>query len=168
VKIKINCSKKSLSISRKSYPCAIGVDGFIPEQDGREGDGKTPLGTYPLRYGLYRADRIEVPETELEMHKIREDDGWCDAPDDPAYNRLVRLPYPASVEELYRDSQVYDVVLVLAHNDNPPIPDMGSAIFIHIAREGYKPTQGCVAISKEDMLEVLPKSKPGMDVEITA
>ena len=167
MKIKVNCSKKSLSIGQNSIPCAIGVNGFIPERDGREGDGKTPLGTYPLRYGYYRADRIEVPETKLVFHEIRQDDGWCDASDDPAYNRPVRLPYPASAEKLYRDSQVYDVVLVLGHNDNPPIADMGSAIFLHIAREGYKPTQGCVAISREHMLEIVPKLTSGTLVEIS-
>lgn len=168
MKIKVNCSKKRLSIGRKSYVCAIGLNGFIPEEDGREGDGKTPLGTYPLRYGCYRSDRIELPKTDLVLHKTRPEDGWCDASDDPAYNRPIRLPYPASAEKLYRDSHVYDVVLVLGHNDNPPIADMGSAIFLHIAREGYKPTQGCVALSKEDMLDILPKLKPGMDVQITA
>lgn len=166
MKINVDCSKKSLSIGGKSYPCAIGVNGFIPENQGREGDGKTPLGTYPLRYGLYRADRIELPRTELEMHEIRQNDGWCDAPDDPAYNRLVRLPYPASAENLYRGGPVYDVVIVLGHNDEPPVAGMGSAIFLHIAREGYLPTQGCVAISREHMLELLPDLKSGMDVKL--
>lgn len=166
MKINVNCSKKSLSIGGNSFPCAIGVNGFTPEPDGREGDGKTPLGSYPLRYGLYRADRIDVPDTNLEMHETREDDGWCDASDDPAYNRPVRLPYPASAEKLYRESHVYDVVLVLGHNDNPPVPDMGSAIFIHIARDGYKPTRGCVAIARGHMLDILPMLKPGMVIEI--
>ena len=150
-----------------SFKCAIGKNGYIPEADGREGDGKTPLGAYPIRYGFFRADRIEIPKTDLIMLETRADDGWCDAPDDPAYNRAVRLPYPASTENLYRDSQVYDVLLVLGHNDSPPVADMGSAIFLHIAREGYKPTQGCVAISEIDMLRILPRLKPGTIVEIS-
>lgn len=102
------------------------------------------------------------------MLETRDDDGWCDAPSDPAYNRPVRLPYTASAEKLYRDSHVYDVVLVLGHNDDPPIADMGSAIFLHIAREKYKPTQGCVAISEDDMMKLLPKLNPGVLVEITS
>lgn len=166
MKIKVNCSKKSLRFGRRTITCAIGVNGFISEADGREGDGKTPLGTYPLRYGFFRADRIELPDTELQMHALGEGDGWCDALDDPAYNRPVRIPYTASVEQLHRKSHVYDVVLVLGHNDDPPVPDMGSAIFLHVAREGYKPTQGCVAISKAHMLEFLPKLKRGMLVQI--
>lgn len=166
MKIKVNCSKKRLSIGRQSFACATGVSGFIPERDGREGDGKTPLGTYTIRYGFYRADRIELPKTEIVMRPTRKDDGWCDAPDDPAYNRPVRLPYAASAEELYRDSHVYDVVFVLGHNDSPPVPDMGSAIFLHIAREGYQPTRGCVAISEQDMLEILPILKSGTEFQI--
>jgi len=102
------------------------------------------------------------------MLETREDDGWCDAPEDPSYNRQVKLPYSANAENLYRDSHVYDVVLVLGHNDDPPIADLGSAIFLHIAREGYKPTQGCVAINEEDMLKLLPKLKPGTIVEISS
>lgn len=166
MKIKISAGKKTLRLGKKTYTCAIGKNGFMDESEGREGDGKTPLGSYPLRYGMFRTDRIELPETELVMWPIREEDGWCDAPDDPVYNRPVRLPYPASAEKLYRDSHVYDVILVLGHNDAPPAPDMGSAIFLHIAREGYKPTQGCVALTREDMLEMLPKLKPGMVVDI--
>jgi len=166
VKIKISAGKKTLRIGKKKYDCAIGHNGFIDEKDGREGDGKTPLGKYPLRYGMYRADRIELPDIHIPMRPIREDDGWCDAPNDPAYNRPVRLPYPASAEELFRDSNVYDVILVLGHNDDPPVPEMGSAIFLHIARDEYKPTQGCVAISRQDMLKILPKLKPGMKVKI--
>lgn len=168
MKIKISAGKKTLRLGKKSYRCAIGINGYTSHEDGREGDGKTPLGQYPLRYGMFRADRIEAPKTELVMRPIREDDGWCDAPSDPAYNRPVRLPYPASAEELYRDSHVYDVILVMGHNDEPPVPDRGSAIFLHIARDGYKPTQGCVAISRDDMLKILPKLTSGMIVDIDA
>ena len=166
MKIKISAGKKTLRLGKKSYDCAIGLNGFIDEKDGREGDGKTPLGKYRLRYGLYRADRVELAETHIPMRPIREDDGWCDTPDDPAYNRPVRLPYPARAEVLYRESHVYDVILVLGHNDDPPVPEMGSAIFLHIARQNYKPTQGCVALNREDILKILPKLKPGMKVKI--
>ncbi|NNC38219.1 MAG: hypothetical protein EX271_00015 [Acidimicrobiales bacterium] len=162
----VNCSKKKLSIGKQTFDCAIGVNGSIPEAEGREGDGKTPLGTYLLRYGFYRADRIEEPDTQLVMHEICEDDGWCDAPEDAAYNRLVRLPYPASAEEMFRDSTVYDVVLVLGHNDTPPVAGRGSAIFLHVAREGYKPTQGCVAVSLDDMMKIVPDLPRGAIIEI--
>lgn len=166
MKIKVSCRKKKLSIGRDNFACAIGKNGYIDGADGREGDGKTPLGTYAIRYGLYREDRINLPETDIVFHALREDDGWCDAPDDPGYNRPVRLPYPASAEKLHRESSVYDVIFVLGHNDSPPESGLGSAIFIHVAREGYKPTEGCVAISAEDMLGLLPRIIPGCVVDI--
>lgn len=156
MKIIVETSKAKLSIGQKSFDCVIGKNGTIPFVEGREGDGKTPLGVYTLRYGLYRADRVKIPDCALEFHTIQKNDGWCDAPTDPAYNRPVHFPYPASAENLYKDSHVYDIIIVLGHNDNPPIPNLGSAIFLHVARDGMKPTEGCVAISKDNMLELLP------------
>lgn len=166
MKIIVETSKAVSKLGRKSYPCAIGKNGTIPYANGREGDGKTPLGTYDLRYGLYRTDRMERPNCALEFHPIQENDGWCDAADDPAYNRPVQLPYPASAERLYKDSHVYDIIIVLGHNDSPPVPDMGSAIFLHIARDGMKPTEGCVAICLEDMLELLPMLTRNTTIDI--
>ena len=150
--IYVDTTAKTLRIGAHVFPCAIGKNGVVPYEAGREGDGKTPLGTYKLRYGFYRADRVELPTTALPFWPLSQDDGWCDAPSDPAYNMPVRLPYPASAENLWRDSHVYDVIIVLGHNDSPPQPELGSAIFLHIAREGYGPTQGCVAVSRADML----------------
>ncbi len=147
--------------------CASGKNGAIAGADGREGDGKTPLGCYALRFGLYRKDRIALPDTGLCFHEILPDDGWCDAPDDPAYNRFVRLPYPASAEKLWRNDHVYDVVIGLGHNDSPPVAPMGSAIFLHIARQGYKPTQGCIAVSRDDMLRLLPGLTSQSHIHIT-
>lgn len=166
MKIIVETSKGKLKAGLKTYRCAIGKNGVVPFAEGREGDGKTPLGTYIVRYGLYRADRLERPVSRLELYPLRENDGWCDAPADPAYNRPVRLPYPASAEALYRDSHVYDIIIVLGHNDSPPVPDLGSAIFLHIARENYLPTQGCVAVSQEDMLMLLPKITKNSTIEI--
>ena len=96
------------------------------------------------------------------------DDGWCDAPDDPNYNRLVSQPYPASHEALWRDDGVYDLIVVLGHNDDPPVPGLGSAIFLHICRPGYPPTEGCVAIARDDLEALLRIAEPGDAVEITA
>ena len=147
-------------------PCAIGKNGFVPANEAVEGDGKTPLGTYPLRYILYRGDRLDLPDCSLPAYSMGPDDGWCDDPDDPAYNRPVRLPYPARTEAIYRESHVYDIVVVLGHNDDPPVPGLGSAIFFHIAREHYGPTQGCVAISEQDMLKILPQLEPKSQMQI--
>lgn len=167
MKIKVNVSKNTLSIARKTYACAIGKNGFIEMEQGREGDGKTPLGEYAIRYGFYRSDRVDLPDTNIVFHALSETDGWCDAPDDPAYNRPVKLPYPRSAENLCRESRVYDIIVVLGHNDNPPVPDLGSAIFLHVAREGYKPTEGCVAVSLENMLALLPEITPKSRIEIS-
>tara|TARA_R110002096_G_scaffold42970_2_gene115955 strand:+ start:5334 stop:5843 length:510 start_codon:yes stop_codon:yes gene_type:complete len=140
---------------------ALGKGGVKPEADKVEGDGATPLGRYAIRRVLYRADRGVRPECALPVRALRGDDGWCDAPDDPAYNRPVRLPYPASCETLMREDVLYDVIVVLGHNDDPPVAGHGSAIFLHCAKPGYPPTQGCVALETSDLLRVLARVQPG-------
>jgi len=95
---------------------------------------------------------------------VRPDDGWSDDPADPAYNRPVRHPHGYSAERLVRDDGAYDVIVVLGHNDAPPVPGMGSAVFLHCS-EG-RPTAGCVAVEKDALLAVLPQLRPGDAVEI--
>ena len=113
--------------------CALGREGVISAEDKREGDGASPLGVWPIRRVLYRPDREAPPETVLQVEAMKPDDGWCDAPTDPNYNRPVTLPYPASAEQMWREDGVYDLVVVLGHNDDPVRPAMGSAIFLHLA-----------------------------------
>lgn len=141
------------------FDCAIGRGGYV--RDKREGDGGTPVGTWPFRRVYYRPDRGPAPKTGLETIALTETDGWCDAPDDPAYNRHVTLPYAASHEEMWREDALYDIVVVLGHNDDPPVPGRGSAIFMHIARDGYLPTEGCVALKRPDLERVLAAVKDG-------
>ena len=148
--------------------CALGKGGVLPAADKREGDGASPIGAWPIRRVLYRADRRSPPQTALPVSEIGPDDGWCDAPADPAYNRPVTLPYPASHERMWRDDHVYDVVVVLGHNDDPPVAPMGSCIFMHLARPDYSPTEGCVALAQEDLEALLAQAKPGDAVEIVA
>src|SRR5471030_124176 len=128
--------------------CAVGSGGIAVK--GGEGDGITPRGRFAVRELFYRADRIEKPKTILPLHVIHADDGWCDAPGDPQYNQLVKLPYPASAETLWRADRLYDLVAVLGYNDDPVVPGKGSAIFLHIARPDYGPTAGCVALTLGD------------------
>lgn len=146
--------------------CALGPAGI--RADKREGDGATPAGRFPLRRVLWRADRLARPETALPVAAIEPDDGWCDDPDDASYNRPVRLPYPAGAERLWRADAVYDVIVVLGHNDDPPRPGHGSAIFLHVARPGYAPTQGCVALALDDLLALLRACGPGAVLHIGA
>jgi L,D-peptidoglycan transpeptidase YkuD (ErfK/YbiS/YcfS/YnhG family) len=149
--------------------CAIGKTGVIAASDKREGDNRSPLGAWTMREVWYRPDVYpEAPVTALPVRATRPEDGWCDAPGDPNYNRPVRLPYAASAERMWRDDHVYDLVVILGHNDDPPVPGMGSAIFMHLAREGYLGTEGCVALERDDLQAVLAAAKPGDAVEIVA
>ena len=144
--------------------CAVGRSGIGEKR--KEGDGITPLGIFPVRYVLYRPDRLSAPQTALEVRAMSEWDGWCDAPGDPAYNRPVALPYPASAEHLWRQDHLYDVVAVLGFNDDPVVDGKGSAIFLHCARPDYGPTEGCVALALPDVLDALAVMQPGAVVEI--
>jgi L,D-peptidoglycan transpeptidase YkuD (ErfK/YbiS/YcfS/YnhG family) len=133
--------------------CALGRGGI--RRDKREGDGATPVGSWPMRRLLYRADRVALPRTALPSSAIAEDDGWCDASQDRNYNLPVRLPYSASAETLYRHDGVYDLIVPLGYNDAPVVAGAGSAIFLHLARPDFAPTEGCVALALADLLDVL-------------
>lgn len=137
----------------RRFRCALGKGGV--RTDKREGDGATPAGCFMLRRVLYRPDRMTAPQTILPHAPLSPDDGWCDDPAHADYNRPVRLPHPARHERLWREDGLYDVVVVLGHNDDPPRPGAGSAIFLHVAKEGYAPTEGCIALALPDLLTVL-------------
>jgi len=145
----------TLSCAGQTYRCALGRGGVAAQK--QEGDGVTPAGVYPLRRLYYRADRLAVPATGLDAQPLAPDDGWCDAPGDTNYNRFVRHPYPASAEHLWRDDGLYDVIVVIGYNDDPPRDGLGSAIFLHAARPDYGPTEGCVALKRDDLLTVVAK-----------
>ncbi|WP_425483806.1 L,D-transpeptidase family protein [Caulobacter soli] len=158
-----------ISWDRTSTRAALGKAGVIAGADKREGDNRSPTGVWPIRRVLYRPDVYpNGPATALPTQPIAPDDGWCDASDDPAYNQPVKLPYPASAERLWRDDSVYDLVVVLGHNDDPPVSGMGSAIFLHLARDGYVGTEGCVALARADVEALLAVARPGDAVEIAA
>jgi len=147
-------------------PCAIGRGGMIAAADKREGDGASPIGLWPIRRFVYRADRLSPPQTQLPLSVIGPEDGWCDAPNDRLYNQPVKLPYLTSAERMWREDSVYDLVGILGHNDAPPISGMGSAIFLHVARPGFTPTEGCIALGVEDMLELMGLAQLGSAIEI--
>ena len=128
--------------------CALGRAGI--SNDKREGDGATPAGIWPIREVLFRADRVALA-TGLPHAPLKPDDGWCDDPADRNYNRLIKLPSKRSAEGLKRGDHLYDLVLVLGYNDRPRVRGRGSAIFVHLARPGYTPTEGCIALSLRDL-----------------
>jgi len=152
----------------ESFACAIGRGGVKPAEAKREGDGATPLGAWPLRYLLYRSDRIAEVGSGLRSDPLSPDDGWCDDAGDPAYNRPVKLPIAASHERMWREDGLYDLVCVLGHNDDPPRPGLGSAIFLHCAGVGYPPTAGCVALARADLQRLLRTAAPGDRVVVLA
>ena len=145
------------------YRCAIGRGGI--RSDKMEGDGASPSGAFSLIRAMYRDDRLSTPSTDLPCSPISERDGWCDAPNDPAYNRLVALPYPARCENLHRNDGLYDIVVVTGHNADPVVPGAGSAIFLHVAGgPEYPPTEGCIAFALTDLQEILARWKPLTDL----
>lgn len=149
------------------YRCAIGKNGLVNADEKREGDHQTPRGSYSLRACYYRADRLaEPPKTALPLVEIRETMGWCDDPAHPRYNQLVRLPFDASHENLWREDDCYDLIVPIGYNDEPIVAGRGSAIFMHIAKPDYSGTEGCVALSKADLLEVLSKITPESYIHI--
>jgi L,D-peptidoglycan transpeptidase YkuD (ErfK/YbiS/YcfS/YnhG family) len=142
-----------LSFGDLTFPCSWGRGGI--RLDKKEGDGATPVGEFPFRRVFYRADRVSKPETILPSKALQPSDGWCDDPNDLKYNQYVQLPYPGRHEVLWRDDSVYDLILVVGHNDDPVIKDKGSAVFIHLCRPAFSPTDGCVALELKDLLRIL-------------
>ena len=135
---------------------ALGKGGISREK--HEGDHATPVGVFLLREVLYRPDRLSAPKTSLPLRPLSPADGWCDAPEDPRYNRRVTLPYGASAEQLWRGDRLYDVLVPLGYNDDPVVPGRGSAIFLHVARPDFGGTEGCVALALEDLIALLAEA----------
>jgi L,D-peptidoglycan transpeptidase YkuD (ErfK/YbiS/YcfS/YnhG family) len=132
---------------------AVGAAGV--RSDKKEGDRATPPGIFALPFGMYREDRINLPNTALPMIPLREVHAWVDDPNDPKYNQLVELPYPSHTEKLWRTDGIYDLLVVVGYNMNPTRPGAGSAIFLHIARPTFSPTDGCLAVSRSILLELV-------------
>jgi L,D-peptidoglycan transpeptidase YkuD (ErfK/YbiS/YcfS/YnhG family) len=132
----------------------------------REGDHASPAGTFPLLQAFYRPDRIAPPQTRLPIAALKESDGWVDDPDDPSYNRMVTLPYPASHEDLWRADGLYDLIVVIGYNTAPVVPGRGSAIFLHCARPDFAGTEGCIAVAREVLLPLLRLLGPGSAITI--
>jgi|GEM_PF-283721 len=145
--------------------CAIGAAGLSHEK--REGDGSTPLGRFALRQIWFRPDRLRLPETALPQRALTPNDGWSDDPEDPKYNQAVHLPHPFNHEILWRDDHLYDVLIEIGYNDAPARAGLGSAIFLHLQKNNYQATRGCVAINLDDMLTLIPTLRVGSQIQIT-
>lgn len=152
-----------------TFRCALGRSGVVAAADKREGDGASPAGLWPLRRIYYRPDRIAPdPKWRLPAEPIRPALGWCDDPCSPEYNRPVALPFPASHELMWRADGLYDLVVTLGYNDDPPVSGLGSAIFLHCSRPDYAPTEGCVALAAADLLRAVAEMRPSDALRIVA
>ena len=167
----VDTAALTVTLGDWTFPCTLGRSGACAANAKREGDGCTPLGTWPIRAALFHPGRsVPPPGFALPWRWTGAHDGWSDDPADPAYNRPVRLPHKFSAETLQREDMLYDVVLVLGHNDAPPVPGEGSAIFFHLWNEAkpqdQRSTEGCVAIARADMEALLLMLRAGMVLEI--
>ena len=137
------------------FPCALGRSGIVV--DKREGDGGTPRAELPLRRLFFRGDRLARPASLLPARRIGPRDAWCDDNADRRYNRLIDRPPGEAEERLTRADHLYDVIVELGWNDAPVRRGRGSAIFWHLARPGFTPTAGCVAVEGHVFAKVLPR-----------
>ena len=151
-------------LGERRWRCVLGAGGV--REDKVEGDGATPAGEYPLRRLYFRNDRLVLPKVALPARPIAEHDGWCDDPRSASYNRLVRVPNEWSHERLWRDDGLYDLLVVVGYNDNPPEGEWGSAIFLHIAREDFSPTRGCVAFERVALIELVGLLTPSTRLRV--
>jgi len=158
----------TLEVFGTTCDCALGRTGV--RADKREGDGATPAGRFALREIRYRADRLALPDTTLPAAPIKPTDGWCDDPADPAYNRAVVMPHGPSAENMWRNDGLYDLLVILGHNDAPPVAGRGSAIFLHCANVlehgELGPTEGCVALPRDTLLALIPRMTHDMGIDI--
>jgi L,D-peptidoglycan transpeptidase YkuD (ErfK/YbiS/YcfS/YnhG family) len=160
--------KKSgyLKYNNFKFRCALGEAGIGRKL--KEGDKITPEGIFRIIKVFYRPDRIQKILTNFKTVKIKKNMGWCDDSKSLSYNRQIKLPSKFTHEKLYRRDNIYDLIAVLNYNMNPTVKRNGSAIFIHIAKKNYRPTAGCIALKRGDLIKLLKKIKKNTRIKISA
>lgn len=148
-----SAAKGWLVIGNRRFACLLGKNGRAFRK--REGDGKSPIGTWRLTGLYFRPDKMLRPRCRLPTAPLRRDDGWCDAKGHKDYNRKVKLPCAASHEDLWRSDEAYDLLATTSHNQRPRKQGAGSAIFLHVWRKGATGTEGCIALKPGDLRKVL-------------
>ena len=141
-----------LLIKNKSFKCAIGLGGLTKNKV--EGDHCTPIGKFKFDKIYYRSDKLGKINFLISSAEISKHDGWCDDPNDKFYNKFVKLPFERSAEKLYRSDDLYDIVCVINYNTDPVIPGKGSAIFLHVCKDDFAATEGCIAVEKKVLIEI--------------
>jgi L,D-peptidoglycan transpeptidase YkuD (ErfK/YbiS/YcfS/YnhG family) len=147
-----------------ALPVALGRGGI--KANKREGDGGTPRGTFRLRRLWWRADRVPRPLTHLPVRPITGADGWCEDPGDRRYNQPIRLATGQPGDRLKRDDRLYDFIIEIDHNTRPRISGRGSAVFVHVARPGFAPTAGCVALKPDALRRLIARVGPNTKIVI--
>ena len=153
-----------LKIGHRTFPCLLGKKGRTYFK--REGDNKTPIGKWKLELLYFRPDKGLRPLSKLPTKPLRKNDGWCDAKGHKDYNRHVKLPFPSSHESLWRNDRAYDLIITTSHNQRPRVQGAGSAIFLHVWRQGATGTEGCVALKAADLHKVLAACSKATDLVI--
>jgi L,D-peptidoglycan transpeptidase YkuD (ErfK/YbiS/YcfS/YnhG family) len=151
-------SRGWLIAGNRTIPVALGRGGIRANK--REGDGGTPRGIFRPRRLWWRADRHNRPRTFLPLHAIRTGDAWCEDPRDRHYNQPIRLGPNAGGDRLKRGDHLYDFIVEIDHNTRPRVVGRGSAVFLHLARENFAPTAGCVAMTRSAMVQLLRRLGP--------
>ncbi len=158
--------KKSgyLKYKNLKFRCALGEAGV--KKKTMEGDNITPKGIFKIIKIYYRSDKIKKIKTLIKKNKINKNMGWCDDPKSRSYNQQIKLPTKYSHEKLYRNDNLYDLIAVLNYNINPIIKNKGSAIFLHIAKNSYQKTKGCIALKREHLIEIISQIKKNTKIKI--
>ena|ERR1043166_4502548 len=141
-----------------AFPVALGRGGILANK--REGDGGTPRGRFRLVRLWWRADRARRPATLLPSRRIGPQDAWCEDPADRHYNRHIVRPPGEPGDRLRRDDHLYDFIIEISHNIRPRIAGRGSAVFVHVAKPGFAPTAGCVAMTRARIRHLLAQVGP--------
>ena len=146
-------NKQTLQVDDFYFKCCIGKNGLSKKK--REGDKKTPIGTFGIEHLYFRKDRINLSKLNLKCVQIKPKMGWCDDVDNlKKYNKLINIDKYIHHEKLFRKDYKYDLLIPIKYNFKKRIPKKGSCIFIHLTKN-YKLTAGCIALQKKDFLIML-------------
>ena len=158
-------NKQTLRIDDFYFKCCIGKNGLSKRK--REGDYKTPIGTFKIEELYFRKDRIRKPKTSLKVIEINQSMGWCDDIKHPSkYNRLIKVNNKVKHEKLLRKDNKYDLLIPIRYNRKNPKVGLGSCIFMHLTKD-YRPTAGCIALKKKDFLIMLKLIKKDSKIKIS-
>jgi len=157
-------NKHTLQVNDFYFKCSIGKNGISKRK--KEGDKKTPSGTFQIGHLYFRKDKLKKPSTTLKCIEIEDDMGWCDDINYPKkYNKLIKINNKEKHEKLKRKDSKYDLFIPIKYNFKNPIVGLGSCIFIHLTKD-YKATAGCIALNKKDFFIMLKLIKKNTKIKI--